>query len=77
MTIWGRMKRVRHRRLRLLVPNLPGLHKRKRNRRVEQQAKVQMQRMARAPQMKMMTTMVQTERMKIAMMKAKTPSRKR
>ena len=58
------------------MPNLPGLQKRKRNKRMEQEAKTQMQRMARAPQMEMMTTMAQTVRMMIAMMKARPPSRK-
>ena len=70
------MKRVRHKRVRLLVPNLPGLQKRKRSKRMEQEAKIQMQRMARAPQMEMMTTMAQMVRIAIAMMKATPPSRK-
>ena len=70
------MKRARHKQLRLLQHSLPDLQKRKRNWRMEQEAKVQTQRKARTPQMKVMTTMVQTVRMMIATMKAKPPSQK-
>ena len=70
------MERARHKKLRLLQYSLSDLQKRKRNWRMEQEAKVQTQRKARTSQMKVMTTMVQTVRMMIATMKAKPPSRK-